>query len=203
MNNTEKRVEIPITIRTYARTSDKYKEAMMQIDFTSYHLSALFWFVKTAVDGFDLLDLQTDQTLYDFHTFRGNVGLVCEMGAALSEQLTFYSNRFHRISETSEAEEITAEEEPPTAEVSNDDEPNGGTIDEIEGETLALALSGILNNPNLPTDIYNAVKRGLDDVYNELPFHASEELSALQDELQDSPEYLEKLIRFSEREKND
>ncbi len=64
----------------------------------------------------------------------------------------------------------------------------------IEIDNLALTLSGLLNNERLPTSIYNGIKQGLNDVFNELPPDANEELSSFED----SPEYLAKLIQFSE-----
>jgi hypothetical protein len=84
---------------------------------------------------------------------------------------------------------------------------NGSEAPEVETETnnkekiigaaeidnLALVLSGLLNNPNLPSGIYNSLKDGLDDAFNDLPNEANIELSSLRD----SPEYLAKLIQLS------
>jgi hypothetical protein len=90
--------------------------------------------------------------------------------------------------------------------VENDD-PNNSDAPEVETESnnkekmigaaeidnLALVLSGLLNNPNLPSGIYNSLKVGLDDAFNDLPTEANIELSSWQD----SPEYLAKLIQLS------
>jgi hypothetical protein len=66
-------------------------------------------------------------------------------------------------------------------------------IDGAEIDNLALMLSDLLNSPDLPSGIYNSLKGGLDDAFNELPSEANIELSSLQD----SPEYLAKLIQLS------
>ncbi len=62
-------------------------------------------------------------------------------------------------------------------------------------DNLALLLSGVLNNPNLPIDIYNGLKRGMNDAFNNLPPEKNHELS----EFEDSPEYLAKLFQFSQK----
>ncbi len=65
--------------------------------------------------------------------------------------------------------------------------------DDAETDNLALMLSGVLTNPNLPANVYNALSRATDDVFNELPGEANAEISAHQN----SPEYLAKLIKLS------
>ena len=105
-------------------------------------------------------------------------------------------NRTEPFVYSSESETEKTAEPPTAAEDLNEDSDedfNLGTIEELDGGGLALALSGVLKNPNLPVDIYNGVKRGLNDVFNSLPVALNHELS----EYEDSPEYLAKLIEYA------
>ncbi len=66
---------------------------------------------------------------------------------------------------------------------------------DIELDHLALSMSDLLNNPNLPTGVYNGLVKALDDAFNDLPSDSNIELS----EYQNTPEYLAKLFQFSQK----
>ncbi len=60
-------------------------------------------------------------------------------------------------------------------------------IAKLKTDGLALALSQILGNRNLPAAIYNGIMRGLDDVANKSNSMALEAYTT-------SPEYLKRLF---------
>lgn len=68
---------------------------------------------------------------------------------------------------------------------------------DIELDNMALSISGLLNNPNLPTKFYNELQNALDVLFNSLPGEETEKLTAYQS----SPEYIAKLLQFNSDEK--
>lgn len=82
-----------------------------------------------------------------------------------------------------------------------DDSALGDTIDEIKGEKLALAISGLLNNQNLPSPVCGGILTGLNDLFNELHIPADD--PDFQDEDDTGAEYIENLFkRYAEEQAN-
>ena len=102
----------------------------------SHYLLALLWFVKKTAEGYDLLEIQTTSKLYDFAEFRGNVGLMCDVGIALSDQLTLWSARATKPQKKEEA-----------------------APDSLE--SLANQLFDLMQNPLLTTRIFDALGDGI------------------------------------------
>jgi len=94
------------------------------------------------------------------------------------------------LSETTHKSVLDLSEQPEVETETDDEEKYTG---DAEIGNLALMLSGVLTNPNLPVNVYNALSSAIDDVFNELPSEENEEISSYQT----SPEYLAKLIQLS------
>lgn len=189
-NKERTQTQIPITISTsytHQRKDDKIRQ---QIDQTSYYLGAIFWFMKAAVEGYDLLDMQTSTKLFRFDDFRGNVQLMAEIGAGLSEQLTLYSCGIPNFDEKAPAKNVP--DIPIAARDSEDEreETDFGTIDTASEENLAAVVSAVLQNPNLPQPMYDAIKNGLTDVFNSPRMNQREFV-----EYEETPEYIAKVFR--------
>jgi len=135
-------LQIPINITTgYAESGDRIKDDILRIDQTSYYLASLFWFMNTACKGFELLDIETEHKLFEFHTFRGHVENLSELGIAVAEQLTAYS-----VSLThSNKSEIKLSNAEMISFLINDE-----SVPEKIREALSYAVTGIFNH--LPSE---------------------------------------------------
>jgi len=184
--------KIEIRLRTGAAHSNKFQEAHTQIDYTSYYLGSIFWFIRVAIEAESLLDLQTKTKAYNDAQFREHIQFLVQIGEGLCEWLPNYSSELRQAGKETAAAGLSDLSAESLREAQTDTEKYTGNANL---DNLALLLSGVLNSPNLPTGVYNGLVQGLDDAFNDLPPGSNKELS----EYQNTPEYLAKLFQFSQK----
>lgn len=72
-----------------------------------------------------------------------------------------------------------------TDKINADFPDDNGSLETVNGEILAVALSEILNNPNLPPKIYNYIADGIAEAFNDLKNKET---------VNDSPEYIKLVL---------
>ena len=172
-------VDLKITVYTDYHGENKQERARIRIEQTSHHLSALFWFIRKAAEGYSLLDLQTDTKLFSFGEFRENIQPLCALGIGLSNELTLYSVQ-------TEAEKLKAET---TAEAAPD------SAEEIRRKN-AVTICELLKNMNLPDEFYNAIVDGFEAICDFGDYKTLKNLEK-------SPDYVESVLRDYEAAKKE
>jgi hypothetical protein len=172
------RTFIPVSIATNSdhRRGNQIEQARQQIQAASFYLQSLFNSIKHVASHLEAeVDEQSQETCCDLQS-------IAEIGYAVSNSI------FAAVSEIETAMGEMNQNQQPLESVGS--EPETGVIaalDEADTDTLALALSEVLRNENLPTDIYIALQNALNDAYNGgIP-------QAIRD-YESSPEYLKVIL---------
>jgi len=162
-------IQIPINITTgYAESGSRTKDDILRIDQTSYYLASLFWFMNTACKGFELLDIETEHKLFEFHTFRGHVEHLSELGIAIAEGLTGYSVSLSNAD---------------ISEIKKD-------VSKVETKSLSNAemISYLINNEFIPAEIREALSYAVTDISNRLPPDSAAR------GIENAPEYIQTVL---------
>lgn len=169
MNETTE-TKIPVNIETgYIHASgNQIREATQRIEKTALHIESLFNLIKAS--SFNAVAQSSEA--YQLNKILEDVQNVSELGSSLALSI------FESIL--------------PISQVENDLDESNRIINNIpadavatrpQTDALAVQMSELLNNPDLPHSIYNALMSALNDVYN------SQKDAALEN-YETSPEYL-------------
>ncbi len=175
--------KIEIQIRTGAAHSNKFQEAHTQIDYTSYYLSSIFWFIRVAIEAESLLELQTETKAYNDAQFREHIQFLVQMGEGLCERLPNYSGLLKERGETAAAEQPVAQTlaehtlqimANKISHILKSDKVSDDTKDAFQSIILEASTESNLsvNNPEL-------VKTSLPLIFNALPSEGEGFRSAL------------------------
>jgi hypothetical protein len=155
MNNTEKTQEnkpkfnttfVNVHFEAMYKHSNKFEEAKAALTQLSFTIESLFWLVQKVAEGRNLLDLQTDSTLFRDYEIFGHLENVGALGRGLGLAVEEYANQLENNSHLAEANQAQSEAKETVLDLS-----------EMSVEDLSQKLSDLMKNPNLPTSIYNCL----------------------------------------------
>lgn len=150
-NNTEKLEEttININVRTGLMHNNKADEAHTRITFAGFYINAMNYFVRLALDtrkdmGSDEVVFENDVKLFE------NLQYITTITEAFSEWLPDYASDLAKNSTANEMQALDLSEQ----------------SEDCQRLNLAVQISEVLRNPNLPVEMYNAILHGADDIVN-------------------------------------
>jgi glycosyltransferase involved in cell wall biosynthesis len=182
-NNTEKLEETKLTIslRTGVMHRNKQEKAHTQNDYTSYYIGAINYFIRIALEAESLLELQTDSKAFlNDARFRENLQLLVQISEGLAEWLPDYSSAMRECADVKEAD-------------GENEQVSDAPEHHPDLDALALQISEVLKNPNLPVELYNAILHGADDIINEPSSDVSERFET-------SPEHIKAVLKMRSSE---
>ena len=106
--NLSTKVALTITIETPLDFNGDAEGARMAIEASAAYLTSLLYFMDISCQAHDLLDINTDETLMSFTEFREHFQNFCDLGNALTKQISIHTARLCAM----EKRDANFEEEP-------------------------------------------------------------------------------------------
>jgi hypothetical protein len=144
---------LPVEIPTGFEHEHEIERARQQIEKTSVYLQSLFNLIKLSAHSFEVINKK------DVGEYLEDLTQVSELGRGIAASLFDSILVFEDVEKDIQESNRVINDAPIESE-------NFGTLEEADTDTLALALSEVLRNENLPTGIYDALQDALNDAYN-------------------------------------
>lgn len=188
-----KKTELKLLILTDDEyPADDYVEGLSrQSEQAAFYLMSIFNLIKTSARFNEAGE--SDEIPF----FCNDLIRISEIGYSLCGLIwTSAENLRDFQNDRSDAPSVETDTIEPESSLPDAEPANFGTLDEADTDTLALALSEVLRNENLPIGIYNAINRAARDIHNETD-------TDVLIKFETSPEYLQAVFAAHVKKQND
>lgn len=166
------KIKIPITVYTDYEETGTINDTRLRLEESAYMTASLFSLIHRSTLVYDGIAINDAKPEFMFRHIE-DIRLLSQLGEALALSVNDFAAHI-KEAKIKSAEVLINE----------------------EGK-LALALSEILNNPNAPEELSDAIQTKLNDIYN-----AGD--GTVKSEFESSPEFLEVVLRaFDKRRTNE
>jgi hypothetical protein len=187
------RTDLIVKIETDYTHDNEFQATRQRMEKAAFFIQSLFYLIKLANANFESI---TNTKEAENHI--ENLNNLCELGSGLAFSVFREASNFslYKFNENKTVELETPKDYAEFNNVADEDLPiRIRETDELEADDLAEVLSQVLNNPNLPITLYNALQNAIAEVYT----GGNNEVL---NQFESSPEFLQAVIKSCQNDES-